>query len=288
MLSARERPGVARLGEELLGPVETGGRLVEPAAQRVDSRLRHERPAERGDVAALLRELQRLADEADRPVEVEAGDRGAGEVVCGARLQVLAADLASDLERLADPALVVVQVAEPPADPRAHRQRLVAILRLAVLEQDERLLDEVAAARQVGVAHERVVGERGERKALEPRVARLGRVGEDALHLDRLRRQVGDPPGGPGGEEAALERRLELDRADEQPPRRVVRLAREGAAAGLLERRGGARRQLGRRCAVELLLQRRGVVEVIRADLDQLLTGDLREPVRDLLMELGP
>ena len=249
-----ERPGVARLGEQLLGPFEPRRRLVEAAAQRIDPRLRDQRPAERGDVAALLRELECLGDERDRAVEIEPIDRSAGKVVGCARLEVLAADLPCNLERLADPALVVVEITKPPADAGAHRQRLVAVLRLAVLEQDERLLDELAPAGQVGVAHERVVGERGQGEALEPLLARLGRVGVDTLHLDRLRRQVGDPARGPSREEAPLERRLELDSTHEQAPGRVVRLAGERAAPGLLERCGCSGGQLGRREAIELLV----------------------------------
>ena len=133
-----------------------------------------------------------------------------------------------------------------------------------------------------------MLGERDQRETLEPLVARLGRLVEDALHLHRLRRQVGDPARGARGEEAALERRLELDGAHEQAPRGLVRLAGEGAAAGLLERRGGPRRQLGRRRTVELLVQRRRVVEVVGADLDELLAGPLVQPVRDLDVQLGP
>ena len=155
----------------------------------------------------------------------------------GGRLEILAPDLARDLERLRVPALVVVEVAEPPADPRAGGERLDPVLGRRVVEEDERLLDELAAAGKIGVAHEGVLGERGQREALEADVAGVGRVGEDALHLDRLRRQIGEPACGAGREEAALERRLELDGADEQTPCSLVRLLRQSAAARLLERR---------------------------------------------------
>ena len=80
-------------------------------------------------------------------VEIESRDRRARELVGGVRLEILAADLFRDLERLADPALVVVEIAEPPADPSTRRERLVPILGLSVLEQHECLLDELSPAR---------------------------------------------------------------------------------------------------------------------------------------------
>ena len=214
-----------------------------------------------------------------RAIEVEPRDRCAREVVGGARLEILATDLAGDLERLADPALVVVQVAEPPADASPHHQRLVAILGLAVLQENERLLDQVAPARQVGVAHERILGERRQRETLQPLVTRLGRIVEDALHLDGLRRQIGDPARGAGGEEAALQGRPELDRTHEQAPGRVVRLLGERPAAGLLERRSRPRRQLRRCRAVELLVQSRRMVEVEARISTSSSPATLREPV---------
>jgi hypothetical protein len=163
--------------------------------------------------AALLGELERLRHDRVRTVEDRAGDRRARELVGSARLEILAADLARDLERLRVPALVVVEVAEPPADSCARREALDPSSGFAVVEEDEGLLDELAAARQVGVAQ--AARSRRARSGRAPGGGRRRprRVGEDALHLDRLRRQVGEAARGPGGEEAALQRRLELDRA---------------------------------------------------------------------------
>ena len=59
------------------------------------------------------------------------------------------------------------------------------------------------------------------------------RGGEHLLHLARDRRQVAEPVGRAGGEVAAAQRRLELDRADEVLARGAVRLAGERAQAGL-------------------------------------------------------
>ena len=201
---------------------------------------------------------------------------GARELVGRVRLEILAADLPCNLERLPDPTFVVVEIAQPPADLRTRGERLEPVLRVPVLEQDKSLLDELAPAWQVGLAQQRVLGKRGQGEALEPLVADLGRVGEDALHLDRLRREVGDAPRGARREEAPLQRGLDLDSADQQPPRGAIRLAGEGAPAGLLQCRGGARRELGRDGAVELLVQRRCLVEVVRADLDELFARPSR------------
>ena len=112
------------------------------------------------DVAALLRELQCLGDEPGAAIEIEPGDCGGREIVGRVRLEILAADLPRDLERLADPALVVVEIAEPPADAGPGRERFVSILRLPVLEQHQRLLDELAPTGQVRFAEKRVLGER--------------------------------------------------------------------------------------------------------------------------------
>ena len=70
-------------------------------------------------------------------------------------------------------------------------------------------------------------------------------------------------------------------------PRGAVRLAGERAPAGLLQCRSGPRCELGRDGAVELLVQRRRLVEVVGADLDELLACGLVQPLRHLQVELG-
>ena len=75
VVDAGQRPGVAGLGEELLGAREPSRRLVEEAAQRVDASLRDDGPPEGCDVAAFLGELQRLGDEPRPAIEIESRDR---------------------------------------------------------------------------------------------------------------------------------------------------------------------------------------------------------------------
>ena len=57
--------------------------------------------------------------------------------------------------------------------------------------------------------------------------------------------------------------------------RGLVRLSGQGAPAGLLERLGSLAGQVGGRRAVELGEERRGVVEVVRPDLEQLVARSL-------------
>ncbi len=103
----------------------------------------------------------------------------------------------------------------------------------------------------------------------------LAAASQYALHLDRDRREIAHPPGGPGGLVAACERRLELDGAQEQLAGRAVRLPGERAPAGVLERRRRLAGELRRRGAVELAVERRRLVEVVGADLEQLVAGAL-------------
>ncbi len=100
------------------------------------------------------------------------------------------------------------------------------------------------------------------------------------------RRELAQPPGRAGRVVAPLERRLELDGAEEQLAAGAVRLARERAAAGLLERGRSLARQLRRRGAVELGLQLGRVVEVVGPDLEQLLAGPLVQPLGEPRVEL--
>ncbi len=133
-------------------------------------------------------------------------------------------------------------------------------------------------ARQVGVAQQGHLSERGERAAQDGLVAGLLRELVHRLHLDGDRRQVVEPPRRTRRLEAPVERRLELHRAQQEPARGAVGLAGERPAPGRLERRGGLRHELRRDDAVELLQQRRRLLEVVGADLDELVGGALPEP----------
>jgi hypothetical protein len=67
-----------------------------------------------------------------------------------------------------------------------------------------------------------------------------------------------------------------------------MRLARERAPSGGLERFRGLVSQLGRWAAVELGDQGRRLVEMVGADLEQLLAGALAQPVGEALVQVGP
>ena len=119
-------------------------------------------------------------------------------------------------------------------------------------------------------------------------IAGCSRVGRDALHLARDGRKIGEPPGRPRRLEAALERRLQLDGAQEQlPPERfasrpsALRPATSSAAAA-------SRRELGGHGAVELSEQRGRLVEVVRANLHELLGAALLEPVGEAPVQRCP
>src|SRR5205085_673390 len=113
----------------------------------------------------------------------------------------------------------------------------------------------------------------------------LGRL-RHLRHLVRDRGEVAELPRGPRGVVAALERRLELDGAKEELARGLARLAAEGPLPGDLEHVRRRPRELERRAAVELLEQVRRLVEVVRADLEQLLVGTLAQPLRKVLVVL--
>src|SRR5205807_7147986 len=97
----------------------------------------------------------------------------------------------------------------------------------------------------------------------------------------------GEAPGRAGGEVAALERRGELDGLEEDSARRLEALARERTAPSGLEGLGRGLRQLGRARAVELEVDRARLLQMVRADLEQLLAGPVGEPVGECLVQLG-
>src|SRR5581483_6818132 len=96
-----------------------------------------------------------------------------------------------------------------------------------------------------------------------------------------------EPPGGAPGEVAAFERRGELGRAQEELACAAERLARKGALACMCQRRRSLFVQVRRRGAVELGEQASGLVEVERADLDELVPRALLQPAGERAMQLG-
>ena len=116
--------------------------------------------------------------------------------------------------------------------------------------------------------------------------AARGRV-RDLAHLDEHRREVGEPPRCAACEVAAVERRRELDGAQEQLARAAERLARERALARVRQRHRRLLAQLGGRRAVELGEEHRRLVEVERADLEQLVARAVVQPLGERVVQVG-
>src|SRR6185295_3576575 len=83
------------------------------------------------------------------------------------------------------------------------------------------------------------------------------------------------------------QRRLELVRTQQLVAGRLERLAVQGAPACALERGGCVEPQLVRRPAFELFVQPDGLVEMKRTDLEELRTGAVVQPARELRVKLG-
>ena len=98
------------------------------------------------------------------------------------------------------------------------------------------------------------------------------------LHLDLNRREVLESPRRARGDVARAERRAELERSQSELPGVRVRLARDRTLCRLHERGRSLMRELLRRRTFELGEELDGLVEVVRADLDELLTRPLCEP----------
>jgi hypothetical protein len=239
------------------------------------------------DAVGCGREVERPLDERLRVLGVELQQVALGQRLRHERLEVLPLELLRDGDR---PLRVVAErgaVAGPGGDvrPRPERveERHVALLG----EQAHRLLDQLERAGGVRAEVERHLGEARERTALEARLSRLRGRCPDGLHLHGHGAEVGEPPGRTGGEVAALERRRQLHRPEQQLPAAAERLAREAAPAGVGE---GERRLLGellRRRTVELPQQPRRLVEMEGADLEQLGAGPLGEPARVAVVQVG-
>ena len=178
---------------------------------------------------------------------------------------------------LRDPALVVVEVAEPPADPRAQRERLEA-----VLGRRPRAATSACStsSRPRGRSASRMQRDLGERRQREPLETRRRRP-----RSPRRRRAPSRPPA-PAGRRAATRRgrRGSGARASARArpraasSRRADRFASRASARrpAVSSAAAASRRELRGRRAVELLEQRRRLVEVVRADLEQLVARPAR------------
>ena len=167
----------------------------------------------------------------------------------------------------------------PGRDLREDPERLEADDRRFGVEHLERLGGEPTRCNRVRLVLEHRLGQSTERapadNGLTTRLRRFGDLG----HLDDDGREVGEPPRCASGEIAPLERRRELDRPQQQLARAAERLARERATAGIRQRLRRFLAQLCRSGAVELCEQAGSLVEMERADLEQLVAGALAEPL---------
>ena len=113
------------------------------------------------------------------------------------------------------------------------------------------------------------------------------RVLDEGGHLGLDGVEFGELPGRTCRVVAALECRLELDRAQQELARRLIGLAAECALSCDLEHVRGRLRELERRPPVELGQEQTRLIQVVRADLQQLLVGALAQPFGELLVVLG-
>ena len=150
------------------------------------------------------------------------------------------------------------------------------------------LLDEPLRLVGVGALVQRHLAERRESAALEAVLAGRLRVGGDAAHLLGDGLHVEQPPGRVRREVPAPQVLLQLGGTEEQRACGAERLARQCAPAGSLERGRSRDPQLVGRPALELLAEQHRAVEMVRADLHQLVAGAIVEPAREGFVELRP
>src|SRR5438874_5605048 len=133
-----KRPGGSGLGQVFTRRIERDPRLVEVAARDVKLARESKRPSSGLRTPGLLREQQRLLDERLGPVDLQAGQVDAGELVCGLALEVFAARLPCELQRLEHDFLFLGQVATRPGDRRPGAQSAEAAGEVVRLERAAR------------------------------------------------------------------------------------------------------------------------------------------------------
>ena len=280
------REVLARLVERRLGLVE-----LAPHARWSCAREREARGREPPTLPLSSASSSARSTSGCRLVELEAREVDAGEL---RRRPALSRSLrpacARELERLCSSPLA------PRRGRRASRrswrlqpERVEAARRSSGSRTLERLLDHRSARVEVAVAQHRNLRERATAPGPAIRASPASAAAsQHFLHLARDRRQVAQAPGRARGEVAALEGRLELDRAERTAgaPTRFAsrasarRPASSSAAAASRASSAGA-------AAVELCEQRGRVVEVVGADLEQLLAGPLLQPLGEARVVLG-
>ena len=177
-----------------------------------------------------------------RPLDLEPRERDRGELAADAPRGPARPARAGDLERCCvKRSSASRSPSHQPIWREQRRARRSAAGDVVLRSSSSACVGELARARDVGVAEQRDLGERRERAALEPRRRRPPRAARATASISSDdRRQVVEAPGrarrlvaaARGSARARPTRRSSL-------PRRAVRLARERALAGGLERRGG-------------------------------------------------
>ena len=193
------RRSPAAFEKRLLGHVQPPAGLVHPAP-------RDERPSSSATwlLLASASSSERAASSSPRSTSSRASAEPASEPVAAASRST-SPRLVRDRQRAVEVQIEVVQLAEPPADVGPLFERVESRLWAGVLEQRQRLLGETMPARQVGVAEQRDVGQRGDRAALDRAIARLRCGRANGLHLDGHDRQVVGRLGRARGQEPPLE-----------------------------------------------------------------------------------
>src|SRR3954470_15103589 len=218
----RQRPpdlrGAADLLEVALRLLRGRRRVGEAALLDLELRLPDERVPARFEAACLIGERERLVEEDQRGERIPLGLQ-VREVADAAALQLLAADADGQLARRLRVLLDGAEIAGPPPD---RRQRVVRVVLRAVLtrvEDADRLVRELARQVLVRVVVEGHPREHEQRLALERPDAAVVCVFTYARELDARGLEIREPVGSESGEVAPTERGLELDRAQEEPPR---------------------------------------------------------------------
>ena len=254
--------------------------------RKVDARPRQEHPAAPDDRAALLRQVacpreQVSASSSSSLARCVLASRSRAPASRSLRPTSCAAASASRTYGSG-----LGQLAHPPADPRRARAR-----RSATPNRWARARRAPARPARARGPRRRRASARRRRERSAPALVQAvaGGFGLFAHDSSISARRPGRSsrrraPSRPGSAARASARARA--RAAGSCPRRTVRLARERAAAGLVSALRRPRRAPAER-PVELGHQLSGVVEVVGADLEQLVARPLLQPVREAGVVLG-
>ena len=266
---ARLLERVDRLAHACLGELVPAGAGGQPARD-------HARPADRLTAAALGGERRRLLDE--RGPFLTCLPEGAGKLRERDAFEVAPVHCPRERHRRLAVAHRRLGVAEPPADRREHRAGLVEAVQVVGGEDAERVVREPPGGGDVAVGVQCDLGEEDQGPPLEIARALRLRLRQHRRGLFAHGGDVGEPPGDLGGETAPLEGRLELDRPHRQRACDDERAAAQRAPRRRLERGRSLGDELRRHRAVQLGDERRRVVQVVGADVGELVRRALGDP----------